>query len=317
MYKLILLLFAILILPFATQAQIIDGLPVDSTITTFTNDSVANYIPDTAAAPLWQIGRTHKSFFTTDSSGTIAIMTDTLNPYRVNANNWFVIKVPNTFNAIVDFWHKYQTDTGHDGGIVEFSLDTGITWQNIKGACNADSVCCWNPGVYTTNFYSAHDTLATGEPSFNGTSDSLQYSRFQFFTGFPIRSTSGGGCTFWGTSSIYVRFRFVSDSVADSLAGWEIDSIKIEHDLYPGLVRNINKPKTLSTYPNPSYDGQFSFPAIENEQNYTIEVYDAMGQKIYTYPYSHSLDLSNYARGLYFYQVSDGTEYYSGRLLTQ
>ena len=82
-------------------------------------------------------------------------------------------------------------------------------------------------------------------------------------------------------------------------------------------IGNINKPKTLSAYPNPSCDGQFTFPAIENEQNQTIEVYNAMGRKISTHPYSHSLDLSDYARGLYFYKVSDGTEYYSGRLLTQ
>ena len=279
MNKLIPLLFAILILPFVTDAQVIDGLPYDSSVIRFTIDSTPNFIADTSSTPLWQTGRTHKSFFTTDTEA-IAIMTDTVHPYHINANDWFVIKVPRGFNTIVDFWHKYQTDTGHDGGMVEFSLDAGTTWQNVKGPCNADSSFSGLSSMLTSNFYSFIDTLTTGEPSFSGTSGTLQYSRFQFFDAFPERTTSGISCS-WPVDTFYVRFRFVSDSLADSLAGWEIDSIKIENDNYgSGRVTKINKPHTLSTYPNPSYDDQFTFPTIENEQNYTIEVYNAMGQKI-------------------------------------
>src|ERR1700745_1168639 len=129
MNKLISFLFAVLFFSVATNAQVIDGYPMDSATIAFTNDSIPIVIPDTASLPLWQIGRTYKSFFTTDSAGAIAMMTDTLNPYPVNANNWFVIKIPNWWgNTIFDFWHKYQTDSSHDGGIVEFSIDAGTTW---------------------------------------------------------------------------------------------------------------------------------------------------------------------------------------------
>ena len=317
MRKIILLLLATLMIPSVTDAQVQDGLyNINTTYVSFTSDTIPNFIPDTAATPLWQIGHSHKSFFGSDTTKT-TIMTDTLSPYRINANNWFVIKIPPIFNVIIDFAHKYQTDSGHAGGTVEFSLDTGRTWQNVKGDCNADGSFGSAPGILTTNFYSSTDTLFSGVPAFNGTSDSIQYSRFQFYFGPPLnphRVTSGSTACNWSVDTFYIRFRFISDTLADSLAGWEIDSIKIEEDYYMGGVAKINKPQSLSTYPNPSYDGLFTFPSLENEQDYTTEVYNAMGQRIQYSPYTHSLDLSHYVKGLYFYKVTNGREYYTGQL---
>lgn len=321
MKKIICYFFVVIImLPFAADAQVLDGIPQDSATITFTYGTIPGFIPDTAATPLWQIGHSHKSFFGIDSSGKMTIMTDTLNSYPIDANNWFVIKVRLGLNTIIDVWHKYQTDSGHDGGIVEFSIDHGLTWQNVKGECNTDSLfdpCGW--GLVTSNFYSFTDTLSTGEPAFSGSCSYERFSRFQFLWPCPDRMSSGGtGCTWDGIDTFYVRFRFVSDSVANALAGWEIDSIKIENDQYSGGgVKNISTTRPLNTYPNPSYDGIFAFPALDNEQDYTIEVYNAMGQKIITQPYSHSLDLSHYAKGLYFYKVSSKIAYFTGQLFTE
>ena len=313
MRKLILFLI-VLSSSFAGHAQVIPGFGVvDSVVLQFTNPTIPDFIPDTSAAPLWQIGRTHKSFFTTDSAGAIALMTDTLNPYHVNANNSFIIKVPRWLNPIVDFWHKYQTDSGHDGGTVEYSLDHGTTWSNIMGTCSVDS-STGTPGLYTTNCYSAIDTLTSGIPAFTGSASVIQYSRFQFFTAIPVRSTSGSGCE-WMVDTFYVRFRFISDSVPDSLAGWEIDSIKIETDNYgSGYVSNINKKGYLTTYPNPSVDGIFTFPVLENEQDAKLIVYNAMGQKILDRNYVRNLDLSRYSKGVYFYRVTNTDEIYCGQL---
>jgi hypothetical protein len=310
-------LIALIILPFTVKAQHInDGSPLDSTTIRLNNDSIPNFIPDTAATPLWQIGRTHKTFFTTDTTA-ISMMTDTLHQYPVNANNWFIIKIPGGFNVIVDFWHKCQTDATHAGGIVEFSSDHGLSWQNIKGACNVDSFS-FATGILTDNFYTFNDTLLTGEPSFTGTSGSTsRYSRFQFFQGFPVKPSGSSGCTLFA-DSFYVRFRFVSDSTTDSLAGWKIDSIKIEQDDYGGgAVTKMNHRIELHAYPNPSTNGLFTFPALANEHQFNIEVYNAMGARILKMPYQHSLDLSPYTHGLYYYKVTNGSEYYSGRLLIE
>lgn len=249
--------------------------------------------------------------------GTTTIMTDTLNPYPVNANNWFVIKVPPWSNTIIDFWHRYQADSGKDGGIVEFSLDHGITWQNVKGDCNVDSSMSF-PGVLTTNFYTFNDTLVTGQPAFTGYKNVSQYSRFQFFEGFPIGPPSAACDWGGGIDTFYIRFRFVSDSIVDTMAGWMIDSIKIENDNYgAGFVSTVKKQQSLATYPNPSFDGLFNFPALTNEQDYNTEVYNAIGEKLFTVPYAREMRLDQYPKGLYFYRVTDGTNYYSGRLLME
>jgi len=317
MKKIILLVLSIILLPPFTssaQVQVLDGKPMDSTIIRFTSDTISNYFPDTAAVPLWQIGHSHKSFFGIDTIGETTIMTDTLHHYRVKANNWFVIKFPRSLNTIVDFWHKYQTDSSHAGGIVEFSLDHQVSWMNVMGICNRDTNFAGH-GVITTSFYGFTDTLRTGEPSFSGKHDSLRYSRFQLFDGFPERTTGGTYCDF-AVDTYFVRFRFVSDTTADTLAGWEIDSVKIEYDNYgSGGVMQVNKRQSLNIYPNPSNNGTFYFPSLNNEQNFSIEVYNTIGGRILRMPYKQSLDIGNYAKGLYFYKVSDGMEYYSGRLL--
>lgn len=316
MNRLILFVFCTFILSSAAlnaTAQVFDGEPMDSTIIRFNGGSIPGLLPDTAGIPLWQIGRTHKSFFTTDTTA-ISMMTDTLHPYHTHANNWFVLKIRNGMNIIVDFWHKYQTDSTHAGGIVEFSTDHGSTWQNVLGNCNIDG--SMGQGILTDNFYSSHDTLHTGEPAFTGTSGGASlYSRFQFFIGLPVKTASGTGCTLVSVDTFYTRFRFVSDTATDTLAGWDIDSIKIEADHYNGgAVALVNKGNMLHVFPNPSYDGSFIFPALVAENQFDIEVYNALGTRIKKMPYAHSLSLKGYPSGIYFYKVSDGTEYYSGQL---
>ena len=317
MKKLLLAICCLICVSGNMHAQIVYGLSTISvTPINFANDSTGMFMQDTATLPLWEYGSTHKSFFATDTTVASGIMTDTVNAYPVNANNSFVLKL-STFmggiNPIINFWHRYQTTSQHDGGIVEFSTDNGTTWQNVKGDCNVDGM--GGIGVHTANFYAATDTLLTGEQAFSGVADSSVYSQFQIFYAIPIRTTGGAGCDLGSADSIFFRFRFKSDSTADSLAGWIIDSMQIEYDNFGGGVANVNNNKSLNVFPNPSSEGIYTFPALANEQQYNVEVYDAMGSKVIILPYKHTLNLSKYARGIYFYKVTNGTQYYSGRLL--
>lgn len=330
MRKNLLFLIAFLTLGATSNAQhIIDGYPMDSTSYTFeVGDSLTRrvfdrYAPcvitlDTTDTHLWQIGKTHKPFFTDSTDTTYAIMTDTANVYPINANDWFVLKMIHPpFNMIIDFWHKYQTTAGHDGGIVEFSIDSGTTWQNVLGNCHVDSTDFGSSGINTDNFYGKSDTLLTGEQAFSGISNGWQYSRIQFFTGLPIRKTGGGTSCSWISANIYLRFRFESDSVADSLDGWIIDNIKIEQDHYEGAVRSVARTLDSRIYPNPSTDGIFNFPPLDNEQNCNIEITNALGQSVISIPYCHKINLQNYPNGVYFYRITNGSEYYSGHLVVQ
>ena len=293
--------------------QVEDGAPFDSVTVRF-SDTMSAYVSDTGTVPLWQIGTTTKTFFETGRVRTFAIMTDTLHPYPANANNWFVLKIRSGFNTIVDFWHKYQTDSGHAGGAVEFSVDDGNTWQNVLGPCHEDHLAC-TLGITTTDFYSATDTLNNGTPAFMGTTDSVVFSRLQFGSGCLEASTSS--CELH-TSVYYVRFRFMSDSTTDTLAGWRIDSVKVEYDNFGGgAVAKVGSNHPLQIFPNPTSDFTFQFPALEDQNTYSVAVFDALGVKIIDVPYSQRLSLSDRQRGVYFYMVTNGVNYYSGQLVVE
>jgi hypothetical protein len=309
----LLLLFFLCLSALPSIAQIEDGSPWITKTLRFTDSSYYNYYrPDTAAVPLWQIGHTDKAFFATDTNGVTAIMTDTLSVYPVNCNNSFTLKIPLYHNVIVGFWHRYQTDSGHDGGAVEFSQDGGVTWGNMKGGCLGASD--GTEVLYTENFYEITDTLLQGTPAFSGIQSTTRFSRFQFYMRPPVKSTGSPPCNFSG-DTILVRFRFISDTVADTLDGWIIDSIRIEDDNYTKSVSDVGGSGSLSPYPNPAYNGHFLFPALRNEQQYTIDVYNTIGQRILSKPYTQHLQLNNLPPGLYHYRVSNGTELYTGKLL--
>jgi hypothetical protein len=109
------------------NAQIIHG---QYTITTLNIDFSTLKIPfggdtviidtthaDSSNTKLWQMGSTHKSYFA-DTGSAKGIMTDTLNPYPVNANSWFVLKGfinQNYINPIISFgtntiWTPYMQE---------------------------------------------------------------------------------------------------------------------------------------------------------------------------------------------------------------
>jgi hypothetical protein len=221
------------------------------------------------------------------------------------------------FNPIVEITHKYQTTAHHDGCILEFSSDSGSTWQNVIGMCST-----FYPygGFNADSFYSPSDTLITGEPSFSGTSNGWVTSRLQFFTGFPIKKVTSGtsNCRFPIESSIvYLRFRFVSDSVSENLDGWIIRSIRLRQDNYGNSVAQINADNSLNIFPNPSVSGKFTFPSLTNQKDYTMYITDVLGRTVFHTAYKEQVDLSSCTQGVYFYRITNNIESYSGKLMKE
>lgn len=244
-----------LVLNIQSNAQItgvFDGIPYDSVTFTFNkNDSLTRSLAyiDTTGSGVWEIGTTAKSFFA--AGGNLhSIMTDTAAVYDTSIDNSFkVILKAFNFNSILSFKHKYQTRSGHDGGIVEYSIDSGATWENVLGDCH--TMGTFKQGIFTENFYKKTDTLLTGEPAFTGTNSGWVYSRVQLFYSLPIKST-GGGPQCVTTGDIHFRFRFLSDNQVDTFDGWIIDEIKVEHDMYGGGISNIANNILVHVYPNPT-----------------------------------------------------------------
>jgi hypothetical protein len=262
----------------------------------FQTDTLDNdWIADTTATPLWQLGNSGKPAFTGR-----AMMTDTAHAYPVNANNALVLKIPHSApNVIISFRHSYQTTSLRDGGIVEFSTDTGSTWTNVLD-CSGSF-----PQVCTENFYLYTDTLHTGEKGFSGTASAI-YSRLQFFNCIGVKGTTSG-CYFHSGDYMMLRFRFISDSTADTLAGWKIDSVQVKGPgCVPGAVKEVTSVQP-SVFPNPS-SGIFNFD-IDGRIPFTVRVYNSLGQMVLESK-NKQIDLSGYNDGVYYYKIV--TENYCG-----
>ncbi len=301
-------------------AQIKDGTSGDSTEYKFGVNDVLNYTSkgislDTIGTKLWRIGSTTlKPYFQEKGKAVRAIVTDTANVYPVNANDWFVLKIDQYIqNMIISFEHKFETRKGKDGGMVEYSVDSGKTWYNVKNTCNADSGSGMGWGIFTKNFYTLKDTLENGEPAFTGTDTNWQYSRLQYYYIAVVKTTGTIKCD--PKFPLQLRFRFVSDGNVDTMAGWAIKRIVIEADRYSGIEKLANK--SLKVSPNPSADGIFYFPVLQNEDKYRLQLTNITGKVLLDIAYTHQINLSKLASGLYFYKVRGEDELYTGRLLKE
>lgn len=301
---------------FAQTYSVIDGSPIDSVMISFESyDSLQKntHKLDTAGCNLWRVGTTSKPYFTAGLTSLGAIMTDTLQPYDTNRNEYFTLRLNSrTLNVIVGFWHKYETDSAKDGCIVEYSVDTGTTWNNVMGDCNAlNSGMLF--GLMTDNFHRGNDTLLTGEPAFSGTSNGWRFSRMQLFNHVGVKGTALN-CI--GYNDIIYRFRFKSDSIPDNKAGWIIDRIQIEYDGYSGSVNQIINP-SLHVYPIPVTNGIVNFPQLQYANTYRIVITDITGKVMKDMPYTNLVNIATYPQGMYYYKVSNGEVTYTGKLPKQ
>ncbi len=310
------ILLVLLSLPLFSNGQITypSGYDLDSTTFTFSNnDSLIHYLPngtwccpttqiviDTSSAVLWQIGNTHKPVFSNSFTACRGIMTDTVNHYSRNANDFFTLRMDHILpNFILDIWHKYQTDSMHAGGYIEYSTDTGVSWMNIAN-CNQ---------IVAQKFYSSTDTLISGEPAFMGNSNGEQLSRVQFINCWAFRTTVTSCIredNYGDGVPIYFRFHFVSDSTIDSLSGWMIDSIRIEDPgcFSGGLVSKVNKGGEIMISPNPT-SSELTLSSPDNIA--TVSIFNLLGQTIYSNQFNSSnvqVNVTELAAGVYFVKVN-------------
>lgn len=200
-------------------------------------DNSVNVFPDTSSANIWQIGTPQKVIFNSAATLPNAIVTDTINNYPVNNTSIFRIKMYNQFIAwgvlAVQWKQKLDMDADYDGGIVEFSIDSGNTWQNAFN----------NPYVY--NFYgfqpANQDTLTTGEYAFSGTDTTWR----DIWLCFDLSWMS------FNPDTLHFRFTLKSDSIDNNKEGWMIDNMLAHHTMIH-TVKDVNQTSYLNVYPNPA-----------------------------------------------------------------
>lgn len=251
---------------------------------------------DTSSQNVWQIGKPQKVIFDSAATQPNAIVTDTINFYPSNDTSRFTLEILNNWGTwgifALQWKQKLDLDQGLDGGIIEYSVDTGRTWVNVFN----------NPYVY--NFYGFQainkDTLPNGEYAFSGTDSTwrdvwlcFDFSWFQQFN--------------WN-DTLRFRFTMLSDSIDNNKEGWMIDNM-MAHITF---IHTINEPKEFShstVYPNPASDiVNIQAPKITGYHIIELmELTDATGRVVDKWtniPTKFWFDTSKYNDGLYFLKIA-------------
>lgn len=262
----------------------------DDTTTGAFNNSITIYI-DTAAANIWQIGPPQKTIFDTAATLPNVMVTDTINPYPVNNESIFGYNYVNSqFYGIhaMQWKQKLDMDYGEDGGIIEYSIDGGQSWQNGFN----------NPYVY--NFYGFDtlnvDTLPSGDVAFTGTDTVWRDIWFCFDYSYLSLQ-----------DSLMVRHRFVSDSIDNGREGWMIDNL-ILHPTIRHTIAEKAQETYLKVYPTVT-TGVVNIEAKKMNEFHIIElleVFNSSGMLVEQYhnvPTKFFVNLNGQPSGNYFVKV--------------
>jgi hypothetical protein len=250
---------------------------------------------DADSLHVWQIGPPQKIIF--DSAATLpnAMVTDTVNYYPPNDTSRFVAKVYLngwTWGIFALQWkQKLDMDAHSDGGIIEYSTDTGQTWKNVFN----------DPYVY--NFYGFQpanaDTLQGGEYAFSGTDSSWSDIWLCFDLSWLAQ--------FSFNDTVLFRFTLISDSTDNSREGWLIDNM-MAHITFVHTIKETEQSNYINVFPNPG--GNIIHVEVEKRMEYQIiekmELFDATGRLVDKWtniPTKFWFDTKKYENGIYFLKV--------------
>lgn len=155
----------------------------------------------------------------------------------------------------LSFWQFYDTEYNFDGGNVEYTLDSGTTWQTLGKYWSTDSMWYNTPAIQSLDGF---------KPGFSGNSGGWVEAQNEFKV--------------FGNSNIQFRFRFASNA-SISGEGWAIDDICLEQtgsncetiDLDPEVDFNTR----AYLYPIPARSQIFLVANLAGSHSLTI--YDQRG----------------------------------------
>jgi len=286
----------------------------------FLTDSINHWIIDTSNHEnIWQIGKPDKMFFDSAWSSPTAIVTDTIKHYPVNNHSTFQInlKKPWYFSyrywseVTLNFFHKFDIDTLHDGGYIDVSYDGGKTFTNIIDDNYYNVRLSDNLNLFG-------DTITGGIHAISGNSknnihadkNGWIYSQIAFF---------------WEEEnwdkidSMIIRFNFVSDSIDNSKEGWLIDDIfLIVNDFYSiGINNNRANNNKLTVFPNPAVN----FITVKSPETIeSLEIYSLEGMLVYNrhiHSKNKNINIETIPKGLYLIKVKCNTNIYTAKIIKQ
>ena len=245
---------------------------------------------------LWQVGSPDKPVFTEAYTLPNAIVTDTANPYPINANSSFMIKhvadlgfeMPN--HVLFTGLYRVDADSLTDYGMIEFSPDNGVTWVDLVDQGQYDAMIHWG------NFGSDSDV-----PVLTGNSNGWQNFEVYFPELGSVFSIVTG-------DTVLFKFSFISDAIENNRDGLMFDSLRIE-DTPPLNVNKQDLETGLMIYPNPANSILTLDYSKTDNGEFTIEIYNHLGMKVSEMKeneqWNKTVDVSHYANGFYCIELSD------------
>ena len=259
-------------------------------ISNFEDRDTANYfyIDSTQANNIWQIGIPSKIIFNSAYSVPIAIVTDTLNPYPNGNTSSFEFVIKSDDATFISFWHRFNTDSLSDGGVIEVSTGLDSSWINIIDDLQ----------LTLTNFYSSSSTISSNNNNAGFTSNSDW-----------IHSTIYG----YGIDFKRFRFTFTSDNTNTNKEGWMIDNF--DFTCLGTGINDVLANSPIHIFPNPT--SNFISVRLDNHIQFkTATIKDITGKIILTTSMS-SIDLSKFQSGLYIIEVLTDKSNYVAYILRQ
>jgi hypothetical protein len=243
----------------------------------------------------WQQGTPSKTIITSAHGGSQCWMTSLAQNYLRNDTAGLFLPVF-TVDAVhcyhLEFYDRYITELGRDGGIVEYSFDLGNTWTLLGQPFEP----VWYPNANAVG-------LGGWSPNFGGTSNGWIQQQHD------IRFSQAGQVIF--------RFRFGSDNGIES-EGWAIDDVCFQQN--PPCVLSVAEQTAgaglnMVAYPNPAGTTSVLEYNLPENGKVFISLHDMLGREIQTFEGNQpmgrngwTVDVSNLPEGVYFYELTFGTE---------
>lgn len=244
----------------------------------------------------WQIGNPAKVNIIGCHSGSKCWVTNLVNDYpNKDESSLFspVFNVKSNACYELKFWQNFDMDLFNDGGTIEYSIDSALTWTQF------------GMGGDMTNWMNATYIAAFGGPP--------THAGWTGYLGSWVESKHNFESTQNGT--VIFRWRFGSD-LSNTADGWAIDDVCFSEIAYP-CVTSVGEPLVDGFYlyqntPNPANDVtkiKFSLPSRGLTElkitNVIGQVVDLPVNHVMTDAGVHTVDLNarNLTPGIYYYSL--------------
>lgn len=259
---------------------------------------------------VWEIGIPDKLGMNDSSDGLPAIVTGLHPNYPLNSGDYFTLEIPYRYiwgEGILSFWHKYDTDSLKDGGLIELSQDGGNTWANLVNS----RVGLRN--IYN-GLYSTKDTINGGIPAFTGKSGSWKKVELYWWWMALTHAKSAGS-----SNGFVLRFKFISGPDSTPKGGWEISHFEFSgYDISGGMNDISNRDILVS--PNPAND-KIKLSITDFSRNLIFRLFNQSGIQLLDIPIkmnSQDINIKDLRNGSYIYTIcQDKSIIKSGQIIKQ